>query len=125
MKNIIKRYKINASCEEVYKALTNSFTIELWTGYPAKMEPVTGSEFEMWEGDISGLNLEFIENRKIIQEWYFGEQKEKSIVILTFSSKGNKTIIELSHTNIPDEVFDNIKNGWDKDYMGSLSNFFK
>lgn len=125
MKNIVKKYKINATSEEVYKALTNSFTIELWTGYTAKMEPVPGSEFEMWEGDISGLNLEFIENSKIVQEWYFGEQKENSIVILNLSSKGNKTIIELTHTNIPDEVYEDIKKGWDEDYMGSLINFFK
>ncbi len=54
----------------LYSALTNPFTIELWSGYPAVMSTEPGSEFSLWEGDITGKNLEFVQDRKVVQEWY-------------------------------------------------------
>ena len=74
------RIKIKAEAEDIYAALTNPFTIELWSGYKAEMSTEAGTEFSLWEGDISGKNLEFEENKKVVQQWYFGEQPEPSIV---------------------------------------------
>jgi activator of HSP90 ATPase len=125
MRELIINYKINATAGELFKALTESFALELWTGYPAIMQPVKGTEFELWEGDISGINLEFIENQKIVQEWYFGEQEERSIVTIMLRPKGNATIIEIIHTNIPDDAYDNIRNGWYDTYLSSLKSFYK
>ena len=125
MRELTINYKINATAGELFKALTDSFTLELWTGYPAIMQPVKGTEFELWEGDISGINLEFIENQKIVQEWYFGEQEERSIVTIMLRPKGNATIIEIIHTNIPDDAYDNIRNGWYDTYLSSLKSFYK
>lgn len=125
MKKLLINYKINATAEELFRAMTDSFTLELWTGYPAIMQPVGGTEFELWEGDISGLNLEFIEHKKIVQEWYFGEQEEKSIVTITLRPKGNATIIEIIHTNIPDEAYENIRKGWYETYLASLKSFYR
>jgi len=53
MKTFKQTYKVKATPEEVYMALTNEFTIELWTGYPAVMSAEAGSQFEMWNGDIA------------------------------------------------------------------------
>ena len=59
MKDFKKYYRIGASPQEIYTALTNPFTIELWTGEAAEMSTEPGSEFSMWEGSIVGKNLEF------------------------------------------------------------------
>ena len=45
MKTFKKTFKINAEPSDVYAALTNPFTIELWSGYPAQMSTEPGSEF--------------------------------------------------------------------------------
>ena len=45
---------IEAPTEEVYLALTNPFTISLWTNEPAEMEAVPGSEFSMMEAILQG-----------------------------------------------------------------------
>jgi uncharacterized protein YndB with AHSA1/START domain len=74
MKEFKKYYKIPATPEEVYIALTNPLTIELWTGETAEMSTEPGSEFSMWEESIVGKNLEFEENKKIVQQWYFDGQ---------------------------------------------------
>ena len=66
MKEIKQTFHIKAKPEEVYNALTNPLFIELWTGYSAVMEPKPETEFSIWEGDIHGKNIEFVENRKIV-----------------------------------------------------------
>lgn len=70
MKDYKKYYQLPATPEEVYIALTNPLTIELWTGEPVEMSTEPGTEFSMWDGSIVGKNLEFEENKKIVQQWY-------------------------------------------------------
>jgi activator of HSP90 ATPase len=125
MKELSAKFRINTSTVEVFRALTDSFILELWTGYPAIMKAAEGSEFELWDGDICGMNIELIENKKIVQEWYFGETLEKSIVTMVLKPKGKATVIELTHANIPDDAFDNIKSGWYEIYFKSLQEFYK
>lgn len=125
MKDFKKYYQIPAPAEEIYIALTNPFTISLWTGAEAVMDTTPGSEFSLWDGSISGRNLEFIENRRIVQQWYFGDQPEESIVTIILHPDKKGTSIELRHTNIPDADSDNIIEGWNLNYFGSLREFYE
>ena len=125
MKHLKKYYLVPAPPEEVYTALTNPLTLELWTGEKAIMDTEPGSEFSLWEGDIAGKNLEFAANEKIVQQWYFGEQEEPSVVTLKLHPHKKGTSVELFHSNIPDEAYDDITEGWDETYFDSLIAFFK
>ncbi len=125
MKNLKKYYKIKASPAEVYAAITNPFSIELWTGEEAMMSTTAGEEFSMYSGDITGRNLQFEPDTKVVQEWYFGEQKAPSVVTITLTPEKYFTKIELLHTNIPDEAFEDITDGWDTSYFGALKEFFE
>ncbi|MCF8224704.1 MAG: SRPBCC domain-containing protein [Bacteroidales bacterium] len=125
MKNLKKHYKIKATPPEVYAAITNPFSIEIWTGEEAVMSTRAGEEFSLFSGDIAGRNLQFEPDRKIIQEWYFGDQKEPSIVTITLEPDKYFTKIEILHTNIPDDAFDDILNGWDESYFRGLKEFFE
>lgn len=124
MKNIKRYYKLNATPKDVYNALTNQRMVEIWTGEDAQMEPEPDSEFSLWEGSISGMNLEFEENKKIVQQWYFEGQEEKSIVSIILHPNKKGTSVQLQHTNIPDEAYENISSGWDEDYFGALRELF-
>ena len=124
MKNLKKYYIIPATPEEVYIAMTNPATIQLWSGEEADMSIVPGSEFSLWEGSIAGKNIEFIEGKKIVQQWYFGDQEEPSIVTIILHKNEKGTSAELRHTNIPDEAYEEIKEGWDEAYFGSLIDFY-
>jgi activator of HSP90 ATPase len=78
---MLKSYKqyieISTTPDEVFLALVNPFTIELWSGYQAKMNDKEGSEFSLWEGDIVGKNIEVKTDKLLVQEWYFGENTPK------------------------------------------------
>ena len=124
MKDYKKYYIIEAEPEEIYAALTNPFTIELWSGYPAVMSEEPGSEFSLWEGDISGRNIEFIKDRKVVQQWYFGDQTEESVVSITIVGRGENSEVTVEQTNIPDDEFKDIAEGWREFYIGAIINFF-
>lgn len=125
MKDFKKYYRLPATPEEIYAALTNPLTIELWTGETAEMSTVPGSEFSMWEESIVGKNLEFEENKKIVQQWYFDGQPEESIVTIKLHPDKGGTSVELKHTNIPDAEYDSFADGWDNSYFGALAEFFE
>ena len=125
MKDYKKYYIIPASPEEVFVALTNPTTIQLWSGAEAQMSTEPGSEFQLFDDSIAGKNLEFEENKKLVQEWYFGEQEEPSIVTIKLHPHKQGTSAELKHTNIPDEAFEDITAGWNDIYFGSLIAFYE
>jgi activator of HSP90 ATPase len=125
MKYYRKYYSIPASTDDVFTALTNPVTLQLWTGEQAEMSTDPGSEFSLWDGNIVGKNLEFEPGKKIVQQWYFGEESEESVVTILLHPKGTGTSVELQHTNIPDEDYDDITDGWDNYYFGALREFYK
>ena len=125
MKDFKKYYTFPAPPEEVYLALTNPLSVKLFTGAEAEMSTVVGSEFSLFNGDITGKNLEFEENKKIVQQWYFDGQDEASIVTLKIHEYKKGASIELQHTNIPDDVYDEFVDGWNTSYFGELLEFFQ
>jgi len=125
MKDFKKYYKINTEAEILFSALTNAATIQLWTGEPAVMEPVEGSSFSLWEDSIVGKNITIVPGKKLVQEWYFGEQEPPSIVTIILHKDKSTTSVELRHTNIPDEIYENITQGWNENYFGALGEFYQ
>ncbi len=125
MKDFKHYVSINAEPEDVYACLTNPFTIELWSDMPAKMEARVGTEFEMFEGDITGKILELKPNIKVVQQWYFGDQKEPSIVTFKIHPDKGRVSLELRHTNIPDEAFVEITEGWKKYFLERIKEFLE
>jgi activator of HSP90 ATPase len=124
MKDFKKYYIIPAQSEDIYLALTNPATIQLWTGEPAVMSTEPNTEFSLWEGSIQGMNIAFEPNKKIQQEWYFGEQENASIVTIKLHQHKQGCSVELVHTNIPNEAYDDIVSGWNENYFGALEEFY-
>ncbi len=124
MKDFKKYYLLSAPPDEVYEALTTADTIEMWTGEHAEMSLDSGTEFSLWDGSIVGKNLEFDPGKKIVQHWYFGEQSPDSIVTIILHPHKQGTSVELTHTNIPDDDYEDIVQGWNESYFGSLQEFY-
>jgi activator of HSP90 ATPase len=125
MKDFKKYYIIPAAPEEVYAALTNPITIQLWSGDSAEMSTEPGSEFSLFDGNIVGKNLEFEEGKMIMQEWYFGDQTERSIVTIKLHPHKHGTSAELKHLNIPDQDYEDIIEGWSESYFGPIIEFYE
>ncbi len=125
MKTFKKYILLPAPPEEVYLGLTKAQSIQLWTGAEVEFEEEVGTEFSFWEGDIVGKNLEFDYGKKIVQQWYFGEQTEPSIVTIKLHQDVKGTSLEFVQTNIPDEDYDTFTEGIKEFYLGGLADFFE
>lgn len=119
MKSLTKQYQINASSEEVYKALTNLSMIEKWSGQPAEMDIKPGGKFSLWGRSIHGINKEVSKN-KITQDWQEKNWKIPSKVTFNIREENGTTYLELIHDDIPEDSFNSIDKGWDEYYLGPL-----
>lgn len=124
MRDYKKRFSLNASPADVYNAMTNPSMIEIWTGEPVVMSTEPGSTFELWDGAISGENVEFEKDRLIVQRWFFGEEDDSVVTLKLFPDRKG-TVVELHQTNIPDKAYDNMVEGWEIDYFGNLHQLFE
>ena len=125
MKNYKKYLPLPAPPDEVYLALTKAQSIQLWTGAEVEFTEEAGTEFSFWEGDIIGKNIEFNPNKKIVQQWYFGDNIEPSIVTIKLHPDKNGTSLEFVQTNIPDEDFEDFTAGIEEYFLGGLADFFE
>jgi len=124
MKDFKKYFIITTTPDQVYLALTTEATIQLWSGDKVEMTAEPGTDFSLWDGSIVGKNLEFEKDKKLVQQWYFGEQTEESIVTIKLHPHAQGTSVEVRHTNIPDADYDDIAEGWTHTYMASLQEFY-
>lgn len=121
-----KKYTyLPASPEEVYLALTKAQSIQLWTGAEAEFEEKAGSEFSYWEGDITGKNISFEYGKRIVQQWYFGDENPESIVTIKLHEDKTGTSMEFVQTNIPDADFKEFTQGIQEHFIGGLVDFFE
>lgn len=125
MKKIIKKYLINTSVEKVWESLVDQKIIEKWGGGPAEMSDKENVKFKLWGGDIHGKNTEVIINKKLVQDWYGGAWVEPSKATFILTKKGNETILELIHENVPDNEARDIDRGWDDYYLGPMKEFLE
>ncbi|MFD0941152.1 SRPBCC domain-containing protein [Pedobacter boryungensis] len=125
MKNYKKYLPLPASPEEVYLALTKAQSIQLWTGAEVEFIEEAGTEFSFWDGDIVGKNIEFDPNKKIVQQWYFGEDSEPSIVTIKLHEDKKGTSLEFVQTNIPEEDYKDFTEGIEEYFLGGLADFFE
>lgn len=120
-----KYFIIPATPEMVYAALTNEATASLWTGAPAIIDAQINGEFSLWDDAIVGQFLALEPNTKIVQEWYFGDDEpEPSIVTIKLHELKKGTSMEVLQTNIPDEAYEDISEGWEDPLVASLIDFY-
>lgn len=124
MKDFKKYTYIPAPPEEVYLALTKETSIKLWTGAEVEFEEFPETEFSFWDGDITGKNIEFVYGKQIVQQWYFGEENEPSIVTIKLHEDKKGTSLEFKQTNIPDEDYKDFTEGIQEYFLGGLVDFF-
>lgn len=121
-----KKYTyLPAPPEEVYLALTKAQSIQLWTGAEVEFEELPDTEFSYWDGDITGKNISFEPYKKIVQQWYFGDNNPPSIVTIKVHPDKNGTSLEFAQTNIPDEDFKDFTSGIEEYFIGGLIDFFE
>lgn len=96
-------------------------------GGKASIQEKVGTRFKIYDGYITGTNLQLVKDKLIVQSWRgsnWQKQDLDSTFILRFEQKGKDGIVHMVHANLPDEHALSIKKGWDTYYWIPWKNYF-
>ena len=107
-----------ATPHQVYEALMDSRKHARFTGEAARISRKVGSKFTAYGGYITGTNVELVQDEKIVQTWHAADWPAGHESRVTFSLKPVEGGARLSftHTGVPDEHYESIKQGWIEHY---------
>jgi len=114
MKTIQQTITINASAHDVYDTLMDSRKHAKLTGDDASISREIGGKFNAYGKYIEGINLDLMQDEKIVQSWRASDWPEGhySTVTFDFEKVENGTRIIFTQTDVPDEFYDDISQGW-------------
>ena len=116
-KTIRQTATFTASPHEVYEILMDARKHAELTGGKARISREIGGAFSIYDGEIEGKNLELVSDRKIVQSWRYSDWPKGHYSTATFElekiEKGTR--LKFTQTDVPDDKYEEIKQGW-KDY---------
>ena len=116
-KTIRQTVIFKASPHELYEALMDEKKHSELTGGGARIRRRVGGGFKIYDGEIEGKNLELVPDKKIVQSWRYNDWPDGhySTATFTFDETEKGTRLVFIQTDVPEDKFEDIKQGW-KDY---------
>jgi activator of HSP90 ATPase len=105
----------NTMPEQLYELYMDAKLHATVTNHAAKISKAEGTPFSVFRGSLTGKILKLIPNKLIVQTWRANDWKKSdldSIFMLHLEEKGKDTVLNMVHTNLPDNQAKNIKSGW-------------
>ena len=93
----------------------------------AKISREIGGKFSAFDNWASGKNIELVQDKKIVQTWRGDDWPEDhySTITFLFEKDGENTIIDFTQSDIPDELYEDIKQGWIDYYWDRLKEYLE
>ncbi|TKY62523.1 Activator of 90 kDa heat shock protein ATPase-like 1 [Spatholobus suberectus] len=121
-KSISLTERFNCRARDLYEILMDENRWKGFTQSNARISKEVGGEFSIFDGSVTGTNLELQEAKLIVQRWRFGSWNDgvQSTVRLVFEEPdAGVTVVKLTHTDVPEEdrygnatVVENTERGW-------------
>jgi activator of HSP90 ATPase len=113
-KTIQQTVAFKATPHEVYETLMDSKKHAELVGDEAKISKKVGAKFSIYGGEIEGVNLELVPDRKIVQSWRYSDWPEghfsKATFLLEESKDGTK--LTFTQTEVPEDLYEDVAQGW-------------
>ncbi len=125
-KNIRQVANFSASPHEVYEALMDSKKHSRFTASRASISRKVGGKISAYDGWIEGVNLELVQDKRIVQKWRGDDWPKGHYSIAKFvisSSKGGAKLV-FTQTGVPEDQYADIKQGWVDYYWKSMEEMF-
>jgi len=125
-KPVHQEISLPATPAEVYHAYLDSREHAKFTGQGARMSTRVGGAFTCGDESITGINVDLVPGKRIVQAWRLSYWKEGVYSLVTFSlkKKGKGTLLTLDHLAIPSDERDEIDDGWETYYWTPMRAYF-
>ena len=117
-KTIRQSVTFKATPHQVYEALMDSRKHGKFTGDTASISRKAGGKIMAYGGYITGANVELVQDEKIVQTWHAADWPEGHESRVTFRLRPVEggTRLTFTHTDVPDDQYESIKQGWIENY---------
>ena len=125
-KTIKQKIKFSASPLAVYQVLTDAKKIQLFSGKKAKNDNQVGGFFSNYGGDASGVIVDLLEAKRVVQAWRHRNFPEGIYSMATYSllrTKDGKTELTLTHRGVPKDLIPQIELEWRTLYWNKMKEF--
>jgi len=116
-RNIVQQvFFENASSHEIYEMLMDSAKLAKFTKTKCEMGRGVGSEFELFDGQITGKTVELVTDAKIVQKMRFHDwpPNHHSTVTIEIKRVAGGTDLVFSQTSVPVDKYRAVVDNWEK-----------
>jgi activator of HSP90 ATPase len=119
---------INAPPKKVYAALIDEKKHAKFSGEPATISRKVGGAFACYGGYVSGINVDLVPSKRIVQAWRSKAWPAGTFSIASFAfsrQAGGKTKLAFTHVGVPAFDFKDINQGWRTFYWNPIKAYLK
>jgi uncharacterized protein YndB with AHSA1/START domain len=125
-KTIVQTVTLPARPAAVYAALMDEKQHTGFTGVEARIDPRVGGAFTCYDGYISGVTVDLVPNKLIVQAWRSKGWPKGIYSLVTFAlapSGRGKTKLSFTHLGVPARDVKAKSSGWRSHYWEPLQRF--
>lgn len=96
------------------------------SGKPVTISADEGSAFSAHGGYISGKTIKAMKDKLIVQGWRamdWSEETDDSTLIIMLEAKEEDTVLNMIHTNVPEDKMAGVAKGWYGHYWNPWKQF--
>ena len=118
--------RFSATPRAIYRALMDSWQHAAFTGAPARIDPSVGGRFTAWGPHLSGITVELVRDRRIVQAWRAENWPAGRYSIVTFDLRrtASGTTLTFTQAGVPPRNLKSINEGWKTHYWQLLKKYF-
>ncbi|KAI8914948.1 activator of Hsp90 ATPase [Powellomyces hirtus] len=115
-----------ASPADIYETLLDKQRVQAWTRGKAEIGREVGSTFNLFDGNITGIIVELVPNKKIVQKWRLKTWPagHHSTVEMEFVEGSDKTTLKVTQSDVPASEKDITEKNWQNYYWNSIKATF-
>ena len=119
---------IRATPKQVYAALADQKQHAKFTDAPAKIGKKAGTAFTCYDGYITGITIELMPAKRIVQAWRSQGWPAGTFSLVTFAlakAAGGKTKLTFTQLGVPAGDYKAKSSGWRSHYWKPLKAFLE
>jgi activator of HSP90 ATPase len=125
-KTIKLKVKFQASPLTIYNLIADAKMHRALTGKPASMDEKVGGRFSSYGGSISGVNVDLVPGKRIVQAWREKNFPEGIFSMASFTlvpTRDGGTELTLIHRGVPKDLIPRITSNWRELYWDKIKRF--
>jgi activator of HSP90 ATPase len=125
-KTIKQKVKFKASSNVIYELLADSKLHSSFSGKRAVISRKVGGAFSASSGYITGINVDLLPGKRIVQAWRAKDFPAGIFSMATFNltaTPDGGTEVVLTHRGVPKDLIPKIETDWRESYWNKMKSY--